>query len=172
MTRYPVANQKTFDKSLKIGLSLISSEVYYLYKKIERVVSAVHIITSLFDEVEPLRLYLRKVSISVLDMSADLFTDKDTERVVEALGIELAKCLSLLEVAHRSGVLTKMNYEIMESEIAFVLKRISYLTASRNLRDEPDILLKNSLAMEDVTDTLIRKYKSAAPISSESTAGR
>jgi hypothetical protein len=87
-------------------------KLYFIYKKTERIVSAVHLITNLFNEKEPLRNSLRE---KVLCLLSDVLSLQNADaKKVSAGCVEIT---SLLSVAHDSGFITDMNYSIIKGEI-------------------------------------------------------
>ncbi len=93
----------------------------FVYKalsiKTERLVSAVHLVTSLMDNMEGLRVSLRNVSLETIndfyEMSGGGFAkDLVQDRILERID----HILSLLEISMTGALISKMNYSILHEE--------------------------------------------------------
>ena len=87
----------------------------YVVKKAERLSSAIHVVTSLMSNTEPIRTRLRLLSINVLEC----VTNRDSligESVRPAiLSIEIA---SLMDTAQTAGLVSTMNAKVIADEYA------------------------------------------------------
>ena len=80
----------------------------YLYKKVEKIAAAIHIVTNLLDDKEPLKWELRKLSLCLLDVP----------------NVYLTKIVSVLDIASYAGLVSQMNFSIIKTEIEKVLNDI------------------------------------------------
>ncbi len=76
-------------------------------KKTEKLATAIYMLTSFFDEKEPMKWRLR-------ELSAKLVSLHDNQAVVQEI-------MSLLTVAKHAGLITDMNFEIIHKEFARLL---------------------------------------------------
>jgi hypothetical protein len=90
-------------------------------KKTEKLATAIYMLTSFFDEKEPMKWRLR-------ELSAKLVAISDTHAVVQEI-------MSLLTVAKHAGLITDMNFEIIHREFSRLLPEPS--TFQNLLLSEP-----------------------------------
>jgi hypothetical protein len=107
------------------------------YKKTEKLASAVYMITSLLSDSEPMKWTLRK---KVGELLSYILTYKDAEEsslldfVYNAKSRTL-ELVSLLEISHRGGLVSQMNFSILKQEF---LNLIEILNNSDSLLKQPD----------------------------------
>lgn len=92
----------------------------YFYKKTERLVSAVYLLTSLFDDREPIKDTLRKNSLELLDLSlVSKFTvvKLGKKSWLDQWENQLLKVDSFLETSFFAGLISQMNLDILKKEI-------------------------------------------------------
>ncbi len=92
----------------------------YFYKKTERLVSAVYLLTSLFDDREPIKDTLRKNSLELLDLSlVSKFTIAKFGKKswLDQWENQLLKVDSFLETSFFAGLISQMNLDILKKEI-------------------------------------------------------
>jgi hypothetical protein len=95
-------------------------------KKTEKLATALYMLTSFFSDQEPMKWHLRSLSTKLL-------TQKENQPVVEEI-------ISLLAVAKNAGLVSQMNYEIVNREFAKLLPEpllLQNLLVSKNL--EPTV---------------------------------
>lgn len=99
---------------------------YFVFKKIEKVVSALYLITNLIKDQEPIKWSIREVGIDLLSFNMNLKNVPFADRPMTLT--KTIPCLldlvSLLEVASFSGVLSNMNYSIVRNEVITLIKKI------------------------------------------------
>ena len=97
----------------------------FLYKKTEKITSALYMVSNLFSLNEPMRSQMRGTSFSLLSAVVSYITTPGTRRVH---GGEVSKALleltSLCEISLRSGLLSPMNGEILKRECEYLLDLI------------------------------------------------
>jgi len=92
----------------------------YIAKKLEKLATAVHLITNFFEDDEPLRRSLRQKTLSLV---SDVYTHKrnfntqSIDTVALNLDSDLKETLSMLQVAEMSGYVSDMNFAILKREI-------------------------------------------------------
>ncbi|MEN9390299.1 MAG: hypothetical protein RLZZ283_399 [Candidatus Parcubacteria bacterium] len=118
----------------------------YVVKKSERLSSAIHVVTSLMSNTEPIRTRLRMLSINVLES----VTNRDNlmgESIKPAvLSIEIA---ALLDTAQTAGLISNMNAKMIADEyaaLAFYIKDKGTIISSRT----HDIALGNKDSIKDI----------------------
>ena len=90
----------------------------YVYKKTEKLASAIYLITNLFSENEPMKWALRK---KASDLVSFIIPYKDTPQsgqseFVYNLKTRALELVSLIEVASRGGLVSAMNFSILRQE--------------------------------------------------------
>jgi len=89
----------------------------YVLKKLEKIVSAVFLVTDLFSEKESLKNKLRDVSLNILSSASH-------DRSLESIKPFLIEFLSLLDVAYHSNNLSEMNYSVLKKESNDLIEKI------------------------------------------------
>ncbi len=140
----------------------------FILKKTERLASALYLITGFFDNEEPLKWKLRKLSGRLLSSSLELKDTKSGDKENTTLGMEgtVLEIGSLLLIAKNSGLISDMNYEIINKEFntfADTLADQSKLLSrqgSAGLEDDyfnvrmPDIKPKQRLEVEQTKEPI------------------
>ena len=85
-------------------------ETTYLYKKTEKLVSALYLVSNFLSDKEPIKWQLRESGIDLLsqNMSVSLIN----------------KILSLLQVAHIGGLVSEMNFTILKFEFESLIQAV------------------------------------------------
>ncbi len=114
-------DQKTENRD-KISVFINDITVSYIYRKSEKLSTAIYLLTNFFPEQEPLRFELREKAIHLLDDVLSLQGNSVNAKLsVDALSSSILLSLSLLEISLRSGMLSQMNFEILRDEYNNVL---------------------------------------------------
>jgi hypothetical protein len=102
------------------GLVLFNRSAHfaYVYKKTEKLVAAVYMVTSLMPEGEPLRARIRENALSLMSVTIDWNTVTASERKsllkeYQALSLEI---VSLASIARHAGLVSDMNFEVLKRE--------------------------------------------------------
>jgi hypothetical protein len=96
----------------------------FVYKKTEKLASAVYMVTNFVSEAEPLRIRLREKSLQLLTDTMSLLirhSVSDTKALkkyisVESITSEIVEIITLLEISRASGHLSEMNFSILYKE--------------------------------------------------------
>ncbi len=96
----------------------------FLYKKTEKIVTAVHLVTNHIKDEDTIKWHLRKRSLDLLSDILTLyhFQLSDRKQSGKVLGL-ISEILSLFDIAHQSHIVSEMNATIMKREVTslFVL---------------------------------------------------
>ncbi len=95
----------------------------YIYKKTEKLVAAIHLVTNFVPENEPARQALRDKSVCTLSDMLVLrtgFTSSDSLTVDKVIA-SLCEITSLLDVLAVAGSISRMNHEVIRNEIESVM---------------------------------------------------
>lgn len=103
----------------KIGFFAGEAYLRAVFKKTERIVAGLYLVTGLLKDKEPLKWKIREHSMtllsSVLTLNDNQAFEKDT--VARSIFSDLFEIISAVNLAHISGLLSDMNHEIMRSEL-------------------------------------------------------
>lgn len=103
----------------KIGF--FSGEPYLkaVFKKTERIIAGLYLVTGLLKDKEPIKWKIREHSMSllssVLTLNDNQAFEKDT--VARSMFSDLFEIISAINLAHISGLLSDMNHQIMHGEL-------------------------------------------------------
>jgi len=103
-----------------------SPVLVYLYKKTEKLVSALYMLSSFISDREPIKWQMREAGVSLLSQSLSLSDRASSERILSYNNFisTVLKFISLLEVSYAGGVISEMNYEILRSEFESLIQDI------------------------------------------------
>lgn len=120
---------ETTPKELSFNLFSDDKEFSFVYKKTERMVTAIYMITNFFGDNEPLKWKLRNNSGELLSDMIMLkqVTSGDSAIKEKVLNI-LSEMLSLFTVAHYAGIVSDMNYKILQTEFVNLINAITDYT--------------------------------------------
>lgn len=90
----------------------------YVYKKTEKLVTAVYMITNFIKDSEPLKWTIREKALALLELNMSFNTvslaeRRDLFREYQAHSLEI---VSLASIAHHSGLISEMNFSILSRE--------------------------------------------------------
>jgi len=111
------------NKNSFIKLDIFSSEkkLYFLYKKTEKLISAIYLVTDLLSDSEPVKWSLRESGIrSLEDIFAYMLENKFGVQI-KSLQANFIRMISLLEIAQVAGLISKMNHKIVSEEFKNLL---------------------------------------------------
>ncbi len=116
----------------------------YVFKKTEKLATALYMVTNLFNESEPMKWALRK---KVGELLSFMLGYKDTivaERSVFGNAIEtrVLEIVSLLEISSRSGLVSSMNFSILKKEFYHLLTVLNSASKTRSTDSEHTALPK------------------------------
>ncbi len=107
------------DKSGTVDVLKDDQYLLFLFKKTERIVAALYVVTGLFSDHEPLKWGIRE---SCTDMLRHALSFKEgqsggsKERPSDALS-EMAHLLSLIDIAYVADLLSSMNFSMIKKEL-------------------------------------------------------
>jgi DNA-binding transcriptional ArsR family regulator len=91
----------------------------FLQKKLEKITSAVHLLTSNSGSEEPIRLSLRKISLEILSLS---FINMG--EIGATLILKIEELRTLLQVSRNTQIISEMNYTVLDKELKEILNQI------------------------------------------------
>jgi len=131
---------------------------FYLFKKSERIVAGIYLLTSLMSDKEPLKWSIRNNSINLISNSVSLisnFSDSvpSVKSKIKDWEISVIKLASLLETANLSDLISDNNFSIISEEIYKLVKFTNNLFFS-----EEDYLSSNNLSEDFFKQILPEEY--------------
>lgn len=107
------------DKSGNVDILKEDHYLLFLFKKTERIVAALYIITGLFPDAEPLKWSIRECSTLCIKHTLS-FKERSTVHSKEFPSdtlSEMARLLSLLDLAHIADLMSPMNFSVIKREV-------------------------------------------------------
>ncbi len=107
------------DKSGTIDILKDDHYLLFLFKKTERIVVALYVVTGLFSDSEPLRWSIRESCTEVLRYTLSFREGQgggSKERLSDAL-VAMAHLMSLVDIAYVSDLLSPMNFSMIKKEL-------------------------------------------------------
>ncbi|NDE67981.1 hypothetical protein EB052_00075 [bacterium] len=94
-----------------------------IFKKTEKIVAAIYLVSGLIKDNEPIRIDLREKALTMLSSALSLNSIEQVDRslLVQTLLAVSVESLSLLNIASCSGVISRMNHEIISREIDLLI---------------------------------------------------
>lgn len=116
----------------------------YIYKKTEKLVTAVYMITNFIKDNEPLKWRIREKCLELLSLNVSLNTvslsdRKDLLKKYQARSVEI---VSLSSIGHLSGLISEMNFEILKREFNSLASTIE--NDENKKANEETVILKPS----------------------------
>ncbi len=127
--------QNIFNDYKDIGLFNKGDYLVYSFKKTEKIVSAIYLVTSLIKDNEPMKWELREGGMSLLSVMMSLNGSEvvDRNRFLQSFFTLSVQMFSFLKIALISGLVSEMNYSIISQEINSLIQYIKdQSTASSN----------------------------------------
>lgn len=115
------------DKSIIQGHAVPSfikdnQALLFVYKKMERLTAALHMVTDLIPPNEPIRIELRSKGLTTLSSILSLYKTSPEINTFTHVSLHIFEVISLLEIAHISGHISDMNHTVLSREYQNVLK--------------------------------------------------
>lgn len=123
------------------SLTTSNTDFNQIYKQAQRIAAAVFAVSSVIDNNEELKTKLKSVSIEVVSMSINL-KDKDSfdiKRLLNEIQKKSLLLMSLLDIASLSGLISKMNGEILSEEFK------GFILGLQNFENNFDFETRNSV---------------------------
>lgn len=123
-------------KSSSLNLSELSflrdnPDLIYLYKKTEKLVSAIYLISNFISDKEPLKWQMRESGLSLLSLSikSGSVSASQTNYISAVLVL-----LSLIEILYVSRLISEMNYNIIKYEFELLIRTAESAEKGSNQR--------------------------------------
>lgn len=128
MDNLPSSNNTNQDKASHTTLSVFNNNHHFafVYRKTEKLVTAVYMITNFIKDNDLLKSKVRELSLELLSLNLSFVSVSLSERKTllkeyEACSIEI---LSLISIAFHSGLISDMNYQVLKREFDVLIDLI------------------------------------------------
>lgn len=123
-----IENQTSYDKlNLKtVSIFQNDTQVIFIFKKTERLTSAIYLITSFLSDNEPIKWKMRDTAVHLLSYSINLSSQGHRSRADAMNNFTAAsfEIISLLEVANISEIISSLNCKIIRFEIEKIIELV------------------------------------------------
>lgn len=103
----------------------------FIFKKTEKVVAALYLVTNLISDIEPIKWQVRKVSIGLMSETLTLKRQpsSQTKQVVIGLIATISEIVSLLKIASVADHISSMNYSILQRELTLLMSSLESINS-------------------------------------------
>lgn len=129
-------------KNTEISSFFVDDSAFlFIHKKMEKLVTAVYLVSNLFSDNEPIKWSLRDKTAKLLSFT---LTYKETnisgrKEFCQSLKTKVLEVVSLLQVASFSGLVSEMNFSIINKEFA---KIIEYIESTEEINGDTQLSKK------------------------------
>jgi predicted transcriptional regulator len=149
-------SKKTNDLGLSKHFNSSEKSFVFQYKKTEKILAALYLVTNFLSDEEPLRWQLRELGLSILSnvMSLKDALPSQKDSLCGAIKTSVFEMISLLEIAHFAGFISSMNFEILKREFVFLLDSVSTTKQSLESFVLPTDFFTESVSVEQKSLTI------------------
>jgi DNA-binding HxlR family transcriptional regulator len=107
----------------------------YIYKKTEKLATALYMVTNLFGDSEPMKWTLRsKVSnlLSFIISFKNIIQSRE-EEFSHSVKTSILEIVSLLEICTKSGLVSTMNFTILKSEFIHLIDALAFFKKTEDI---------------------------------------
>lgn len=103
------------------NVSIKDRDVFFIYKKIEKIVAALYLVTTILEDKEPIKWDIRQKSLELLSFNLHLRDSfiSERNRILPVIRDLSDTILSYLSISYISGLISEMNFSILKKEISF-----------------------------------------------------
>ncbi len=116
----PASTPPAVLKKSLVSNAFFKDNIYYsfLYKKTERLTSALHMVTNFIPATEPVRVRLRDKAIALVEQTLSLKQGNSTKSAasLDTVIASVIEIISLLETAYAAGYISAMNGNLLREE--------------------------------------------------------
>ncbi|MGM0629386.1 MAG: hypothetical protein ACQESA_03085 [Patescibacteria group bacterium] len=117
--------QKSFSDGKHLqGLFDYNSSFIYAYKKTERLITAVYMVTDNLSDTDPLKKNVRESSLGLLTAILLLKDEPSSLKVFKGINESVLYTVSLLDIAFSTGKITEMNASVLKREFFNLLESV------------------------------------------------
>jgi len=132
-------------------IAQINPSYMYVFKKLEKIVSAIFVVTNLFLETDVLKNQLRQVGMDALSVVAHAqMREKESQNLVPFL----LETTALLDIAFHSGLISEMNHTVLSRECSQLIGHIqSHSTPNEHVLSESFFKTEEYLKQRAISQT-------------------
>lgn len=133
------------------------TDLQFLFKKTEKIITAIYLVTNFLIKDEPVKWSLRQSATKLLEsfVSYSQSSTSNKEKTYNDFNVNILEMSSLFDLTYNVGFVTKMNYDILNNEIGGLSNAIrSYHidSSSKTLFNEESFHVEK-ISGQNMTDT-------------------
>ena len=106
------------------GLFASNLSFVYAYKKTERLITAVYMVTDILSDFDPLKNNVRESSLGLLSAILLLKDEPTSQRAFKEIYESVIRTVSMLDIAFSTGKISEMNSSVLKREFHALLNHI------------------------------------------------
>ncbi len=127
-----MSDNNKFNEWKSLGIFNKDENFSYVFKKTEKIVSAIHLVTNFVKDSEPLKKDIRDESLILLSLSLSLNSNDESGRshLIHSFFMSAFEISSLLNIASTGELISKMNSSVISNEIDLLvafIKKVSLI---------------------------------------------
>lgn len=146
----PVESQSSTIQVVNDSVFNNNKHFVFIYKKTERLVTAVYMITNFIKDNEPLKWGIRDNALELMSLNLSFATVSLSERkeLLRRYQANSVEIVSLCSIAYHAGLMSPMNYSVLKREFESLLRTIED-GESKKLNDETIVLSQDFFKTDD-----------------------
>ncbi|KKT45148.1 MAG: hypothetical protein UW34_C0004G0011 [Parcubacteria group bacterium GW2011_GWA2_44_15] len=105
----------------------------FVYKKSERIVSALYLVSNLLPDAEPVKWEFRNIGVKMISQMLSLTSNPLLKsEVAYRLNVDLIKLLSLLDISNVAGLISEMNFNVLKKELEHLIETLNIKGVSQS----------------------------------------
>lgn len=95
----------------------------YIYRKSERLISALYLLSNFISDNEPVKWQIRDTGLNLIDLGLSIGPGS-SKSLINDFNVEVLKLISYLEIAYVSGLISQMNHNVLKQELESLIKSL------------------------------------------------
>ncbi len=159
-----------FNNHKEIGLFNNGDYLVYSFKKTEKIVSAIYLITSLVKDSEPLKWELRELSMTLVSLVTTLNSSEPVDKniVFQNYFSACVQIIQFLKISNKSSHISDMNCSVIVKEIEMLMDFLK--DQSKLASHTAGYILSDSFFETDHIDTSVRAVNKVTDYNNKSVA--
>lgn len=98
-------------------------KLLFIYKKTEKLITALYLVTNFIKDIEPIKSKIRSEGVNLISLHMSFMNASLTDRSssMKAYEMQIIEILSLCDIARHSALMSEMNFSILKREFEAVL---------------------------------------------------
>jgi hypothetical protein len=117
-----ITNKQLNKRDNFLSLNFQNPNLIFVFKKMEKISTAIFLVTNFFDDKEVLKMSLRKISLETLRTILSL-NDSDLynkQNIIKKINLNFVELASYFEIAFYAGLISEMNYDLISDQIVIL----------------------------------------------------